>query len=113
MRERCGVYPASIRHRLTRVLRSEVAYPALSGIYPAIIRHAGYINRKLVFCQDKIAIDSHVTLYFILCKEKELLTMRIKEAADLVGISVRTLHYYDEIDLLRPSQTSPAGYRIY
>ena len=39
--------------------------------------------------------------------------MKIKEAADLVGISVRTLHYYDEIDLLRPSQTSPAGYRIY
>lgn len=39
--------------------------------------------------------------------------MKIKEAADLVGISVRTLHYYDEIDLLRPSQTTTAGYRIY
>lgn len=39
--------------------------------------------------------------------------MKIKETANLVGISVRTLHYYDEIDLLRPSQTSPAGYRIY
>lgn len=39
--------------------------------------------------------------------------MKIKETADLVGISVRTLHYYDEIDLLRPSQTTTAGYRIY
>ncbi|EHL79022.1 hypothetical protein HMPREF1015_02293 [Bacillus smithii 7_3_47FAA] len=26
--------------------------------------------------------------------------MKVKEVADLVGISVRTLHYYDEIGLL-------------
>ncbi|RLL42014.1 MerR family transcriptional regulator [Oceanobacillus piezotolerans] len=39
--------------------------------------------------------------------------MRIKEVADLVGISVRTLHHYDEIGLLHPSDTTEAGYRIY
>ena len=37
----------------------------------------------------------------------------VKEAADLAGVSVRTLHYYDEIGLLRPSKVSPAGYRYY
>jgi DNA-binding transcriptional MerR regulator len=39
--------------------------------------------------------------------------MKIKEVADLTGISVRTLHYYDEIGLLQPEQTTSAGYRIY
>ena len=33
--------------------------------------------------------------------------------ADLVGISVRTLHHYDEIGLLRPEKTTEAGYRLY
>jgi DNA-binding transcriptional MerR regulator len=39
--------------------------------------------------------------------------MRVKELADLVGISVRTLHYYDEIGLLSPEETSDSGYRLY
>lgn len=39
--------------------------------------------------------------------------MRVKEVADLVGISVRALHYYDEIGLLKPSAVSEAGYRLY
>ena len=29
--------------------------------------------------------------------------MHIKEFAKLTGVSVRTLHYYDEIGLLKPS----------
>ncbi|UFJ40338.1 MerR family transcriptional regulator [Brevibacillus humidisoli] len=39
--------------------------------------------------------------------------MRVKEVADLVGISVRTLHHYDEIGLLTPEKTTESGYRIY
>ncbi|WP_181350406.1 MerR family transcriptional regulator [Thalassobacillus sp. CUG 92003] len=38
--------------------------------------------------------------------------MKVKEVADLVGISVRTLHHYDEIGLLSPDTTS-SGYRQY
>ena len=41
------------------------------------------------------------------------MTMKVKEVADLVGISVRTLHHYDEIGLLTPEQTTESGYRIY
>lgn len=37
----------------------------------------------------------------------------VKEVAELAGISVRTLHHYDEIGLLPPSSTSAAGYRLY
>ncbi|ANM31433.1 hypothetical protein ABI59_20430 [Acidobacteria bacterium Mor1] len=38
---------------------------------------------------------------------------QVKELARLAGITVRTLHYYDEIGLLRPSARSAAGYRLY
>ncbi|AMJ41507.1 MerR family transcriptional regulator [Anaerotignum propionicum] len=37
----------------------------------------------------------------------------VKEISDLTGISVRTLHYYDEIGLLNPTEKSDAGYRLY
>lgn len=38
---------------------------------------------------------------------------KIKELADMVGISVRTLHHYDKIDLLKPNSIGDNGYRLY
>jgi DNA-binding transcriptional MerR regulator len=37
----------------------------------------------------------------------------IKQISDLTGISVRMLHYYDKIGLLKPSAITAAGYRLY
>ena len=37
----------------------------------------------------------------------------VGEVARLSSVSVRTLHHYDEIGLLRPSRRSDAGYRLY
>ena len=37
----------------------------------------------------------------------------VKEVSKLTGVSVRTLHYYDAIDLLKPTQITEAGYRLY
>lgn len=37
----------------------------------------------------------------------------VKQLSELAGVSVRTLHYYDEIDLLRPSKVGANGYRYY
>lgn len=37
----------------------------------------------------------------------------IKEFADLTKVTVRTLHYYDQIGLLRPSFEKANGYRVY
>ncbi|MEG1863001.1 MAG: MerR family transcriptional regulator [Oscillospiraceae bacterium] len=39
--------------------------------------------------------------------------MKINEVAKLTGVTVRTLHYYDEIGLLSPSEITQAGYRLY
>lgn len=37
----------------------------------------------------------------------------VGEVAHRYGITVRTLHHYDEIGLLAPSERTPAGYRVY
>ena len=37
----------------------------------------------------------------------------VKEISDLTGISVRTLYYYDEIGLLKPTDKSEAEYSLY
>jgi DNA-binding transcriptional MerR regulator len=37
----------------------------------------------------------------------------VKALADLAGVSRRTLHYYDEIGLLKPTTVQANGYRVY
>lgn len=39
--------------------------------------------------------------------------MRVGEVADATGLTVRTLHYYDEIGLVSASQRTDKGYRLY
>ena len=39
--------------------------------------------------------------------------MKVNEVSKLTGISVRTLHYYDEIGLLHPASVLDTGYRLY
>lgn len=37
----------------------------------------------------------------------------VKEVSELTGVSIRTLHHYDEIGLLKPTSVTEAGYRLY
>ncbi len=37
----------------------------------------------------------------------------VKEVSHLSGVSVRTLHHYDAIGLLKPTRVTEAGYRLY
>lgn len=37
----------------------------------------------------------------------------VHEVSKLAGVSVRTLHHYDAIGLLKPTAVTPAGYRLY
>ncbi len=37
----------------------------------------------------------------------------VKEVSRLSGVSVRALHHYDAIGLLKPTAVTPAGYRLY
>lgn len=42
-----------------------------------------------------------------------LTAMKVGTLSELSGITVRTLHYYDEIGLLKPSRRTESGHRIY
>ena len=37
----------------------------------------------------------------------------VKEVSKITGVSIRTLRYYDEIGLLKPTELTEAGYRLY
>ena len=37
----------------------------------------------------------------------------VKEVSKLTGVSVRTLHHYDAVGLLKPTAVTAAGYRLY
>ena len=39
--------------------------------------------------------------------------MTVNEVSKLTKVSIRTLHYYDSIGLLRPAEVTKAGYRLY
>ena len=39
--------------------------------------------------------------------------MTVNEVSKLTGVSIRTLHYYDQIGLLQPTDITEAGYRLY
>lgn len=37
----------------------------------------------------------------------------VKDVSEITGVSIRTLRYYDEIGLLKPTKLSDSGYRLY
>ena len=37
----------------------------------------------------------------------------VNEVSKLSGVSIRTLHYYDQIGLLPPTEIAENGYRLY
>src|SRR5689334_22230170 len=41
------------------------------------------------------------------------MTYTVKQVADMSGVSVRTLHFYDESGLLKPAHIGANGYRFY
>ena len=43
----------------------------------------------------------------------ESITFKVGDLSKRTGLSIRTLHYYDEIQLLSPSHRTESGYRVY
>ncbi|MGH3481002.1 MAG: MerR family transcriptional regulator [Pseudonocardiaceae bacterium] len=40
-------------------------------------------------------------------------TWKVGQLARLTGLTVRTLHHYDQVGLLCPSARTPSGHRLY
>src|SRR6185369_365458 len=60
----------------------------------------------------KIRLDPHATSGRI-PSSRWTMAFTVSQVARMAGVSVRTLHHYDQIGLLRPSGRSEAGYRLY
>jgi DNA-binding transcriptional MerR regulator len=58
-----------------------------------------------------LPLDINVTSWFIFMTEAYVYT--INQFAKLAGVSIRTLHYYDELGLLEPEKIGDNGYRYY
>ena len=39
--------------------------------------------------------------------------MTVNDVSKMTGVSIRTLHYYDEIGLLKPAKYTDSDYRLY
>src|SRR5580704_3370357 len=49
----------------------------------------------------------------MVARSKNKMAYTVRQVAAMSGVSVRTLHFYDEIALLKPARTRANGYRIY
>lgn len=67
--------------------------------------------RLVIGARRPCTLDTDVTSGFIVGLEARMYT--VKELAQLAGITVRTLHHYDEIGLLKPTRVGENGYRYY
>jgi DNA-binding transcriptional MerR regulator/quercetin dioxygenase-like cupin family protein len=47
------------------------------------------------------------------CFREKVMAYTVKQVAAMSGVSVRTLHFYDETGLLKPAHTGANGYRFY
>jgi DNA-binding transcriptional MerR regulator len=52
-------------------------------------------------------------MVYHLSRGAKMKTYTVHQLANLAGISVRTLHHYDQIELLKPSARNQSGYRLY
>jgi len=46
-------------------------------------------------------------------KRREEQMKTVKDVSEITGVSIRTLRYYDEIGLLKPTKLTDSGYRLY
>jgi DNA-binding transcriptional MerR regulator len=77
---------------------------------------------RMVLTPQKISFDPHVTW----CprvqssrgghggpRGEKTMAYTVKKVAAMSGVSVRTLHFYDEVGLLKPAHLGANGYRFY
>jgi MerR family transcriptional regulator, thiopeptide resistance regulator len=67
---------------------------------------------KFFFLDPDVTSDPKMVLEGVPVTKRDIRAYRIKEFAELAGITVRALHHYDRLGLLKPRRTQ-AGYRMY
>ncbi len=70
------------------------------------------LHRKKNGGKEQLTLTLRQTLGYAHLPHSPMHSYTVQELADIAGVSVRTLHHYDEIDLLNPSREAN-GYRSY
>src|SRR5207237_7843500 len=80
-----------------------------------VIRIFMVVRRGWVIIRPPNARDLHLTLRHALtfARSRRTMLLKVGELAQRTGLSVRTLHHYDAIGLLSPSQRTESGARLY
>lgn len=76
-----------------------------------VVPSCGAAAPRSALTTDSEALDPHVASGGIVGRVEEHWT--VGRVAELGGVSVRTLHHYDQIGLVQPSARTTAGYRAY
>ncbi len=65
--------------------------------------------------KNKKTLDSDLRSWFrfVLSNDKSMKNYSVKKLSALAGVSIRTLHIYDQTGLLKPVFRTEAGYRMY
>ena len=77
------------------------------------------VNPSRKFLVNRLTLTLREALDFSCTQEvncertQETAGYTVGRVADLSGVTIRTLHHYDEVGLLSPGGRSAAGYRIY
>jgi MerR family transcriptional regulator, repressor of the yfmOP operon len=72
------------------------------------LRYHGFVPRSTTSLLPRLPAES-----LRLDVDPEIPLLRIQEVADLVGLTARSIRYYEEIGLLKPAARSEGAYRLY
>src|SRR5215472_4266739 len=73
-----------------------------------------FADADLCLASAKIVLDSNVTSALTIVSREAGLDRqyKVREFAEFAGVTVRALHHYERLGLLKPTRTA-AGYRVY
>src|SRR5215472_5198018 len=73
-----------------------------------------FADADLCLASAKIVLDSNVTSALTIVSREAGLDRqyKVREFAEFAGVTVRALHHYERLGLLKPKRTA-AGYRVY
>src|SRR5260221_2114801 len=88
--------------------------PASPGFLPRL----PIVEAQLIIQRNRLRLTLRQSLALVCCGstpmgQSEEKLFQAREFAKLSGVTVRALHHYDRLGLLKPSRHTRAGYRLY
>lgn len=74
-----------------------------------------FLNNNKIFIKKYLTLTLGHSIALSIIRKRNMInsTYSVNQLAKLAGVSVRTLHLYDQCGLLKPAFRTDAGYRQY